>query len=466
MEEPVTLGIDVGSSAVKLVLLDVEGNIDMRSFADDLLKPGKGPERIHRPATLTDWIWEGVKEQLRGWIPPGYIQRVCITAHGQSGLLVMDGKPHGPLIPWWAWMPKEVVDEQAELLGTLTRDRTIEAVLPPRGSWLPGRLRQLALELGRCPGATAIQLKDLLNLQLTGNVCSDPRSLRGWIGGDGATVPPKLERWIGLGEVTPENISDPRTLAGHVTRSGAHISGLEMGTEVCIGCDDFTAALVSMDEGNRGLLNLATTSEHLAVVASGSEPHERARMRSHALKTGLSYLPRMTDQYPAVLYSSTNSGGVTLLRAFPELPDAPTGVQNQALRTLTLLWLTDEMGEPPTLEELESLPRFDAEIEGRRGLEPDPDHIGGWETDPNESGIDARLQGWRIVHGLVDALEPIREALKPYTEERRMVRMAGGLAMVGPVIEARAQRWPQGIELVGGAEPSGLGAARLARSGL
>jgi len=141
-------------------------------------------------------------------------------------------------------------------------------------------------------------------------------------------------------------------------------------------------------------------------------------------------------------------------------------VQNQALRRLTLLWLTDEMGEPAALEELESLPRFDAEIDGRRGLVPDPDHIGGWETDPNESGIDARLQGWRIVHGLVDALEPIRGALKPYTQERRMVRMAGGLAMVSPVIEARAQRWPQGIELVGGAEPSGLGAARLARSGL
>ena len=57
MEEPVTPGIDVGSSAVKLVILDVEGNIDMRSFADDLLKPGKGPERIHRPTAFTDWIW-------------------------------------------------------------------------------------------------------------------------------------------------------------------------------------------------------------------------------------------------------------------------------------------------------------------------------------------------------------------------------------------------------------------------
>ena len=47
------------------------------------------------------------------------------------------------------------------------------------------------------------------------------------------------------------------------------------------------------------------------------------------METGLSYLPRMTDQYPAVLYSSTNSGGVTLLQAFPELVVPIEGSRHQ-----------------------------------------------------------------------------------------------------------------------------------------
>jgi hypothetical protein len=187
-------------------------------------------------------------------------------------------------------------------------------------------------------------------------------------------------------------------------------------------------------------------------------------MRTRANLTGLTFLPA-DNSNRAVLYSSTNSGGQTLLDTLPRLPGAPrSGDTHQEWMSAVMMWLEQIMGGMPTSAEMVGVPEFDAEIHGSRGLEPNPRAIGGWSgiVDDVES-TPARLLAWRIFDSLIDSLEPIRAALKPFTDHSEPVRIGGGLATMTKIIESRAARWPKGIDVTAGAEVSALGAARIAQ---
>ena len=195
MVEALTLGIDVGTSATKVILLNEQSEWEMHSWPS------------------SEDVWNNLKEWLSN--KDGEINRVGITGHGPSAIVIRDGAICGRIIPWYESLPDEC-----------QRPPEGDHILPPTRYWVPSRIAQWELENGPLGNGVVVQLKDLLNWQLTGIIARDSRSMRGYSG----------EGHFHL----------PEDVIGTVTTEGAYLSGIPPGAEVICGCDDLTAGVVGL----------------------------------------------------------------------------------------------------------------------------------------------------------------------------------------------------------------------------
>ncbi len=215
MPERLTLGIDVGTSATKVLLLNQDLTWEMGSWpsSDDLW------------SNLRTWLGERGKK----------IGRVGITTHGPSAIVIRDGQLCGRIIPWHEDIPEEC-----------QRPTEGEHQLPNTRAWVPSRLAQWEMENGPIADGVAIQLKDLYNWELTGVIARDRRSMRGYSFDSHAHLPTEV--------------------IGNVTANGSELSGISEGAEVICGCDDLTAGVIGLGAKEGVLFNLANTSEHVGIV--------------------------------------------------------------------------------------------------------------------------------------------------------------------------------------------------------
>jgi len=257
-----TLGIDVGTTATKVILLKPTGEWEMDSWPSE----------------------EGVWENLRTWLDGlgeivgseglgREISRVGITGHGPSAAIIRDGELVGRIIPWHEPLPEGC-----------KRPAEGDQVLAPNRAWVPSRLAQWESENGPIGDGVAVQLKDVLNWQLTGVVARDPRSMRGY-SGEG-------------------NFHLPEEVIGEVSEAGSSLSGIPAGAEVICGCDDLSAGVYGLGAGKGDIFNLANTSEHVGQV--GGEPIPE-----------MSWLPSL-GRLPALTYLSTSTGGASLAESLGE----------------------------------------------------------------------------------------------------------------------------------------------------
>jgi len=222
MPERLTLGLDVGTSATKVLLLKSDSTWEMGVWPTS--------EGLWNP--LRDWL--GNKKQK--------ITRVGITTHGPSAVVIKDRRLCGRIISWHEPLPEEC-----------QRPTEGEQQLPDTRAWVPARLAQWEMENGPLKDGIAIQLKDLYNWELTGIIARDKRSMRGFSG--------------------KGHFQLPQSVIGVVTKNGAVLSGITEGAEVICGCDDLTAGVLGLDAKVGDLFNLANTSEHVGMV--GGKPQDQ-----------------------------------------------------------------------------------------------------------------------------------------------------------------------------------------------
>ena len=237
-----TLGIDIGSSATKALLLNADSTWEMHEW----------------PSI------EGLWQNLRTWLDERetQIERVGITAHGPSAIVIRDGALLGRIIPWHEPLP-----------SGCKRPTEGRHKLPQTRAWVPSRLAQWELENGPIGDGVAIQLKDLYNWELTGVIARDSRSMRGY--------------------VAQTHLHLPEDVIGLVTEEGSMLSGIPAGTEVICGCDDLTAGVLGLNANEGVLFNLANTSEHVGQV--GGEPLDE-----------MSWLPPL-GRLPSLSYNATTA---------------------------------------------------------------------------------------------------------------------------------------------------------------
>ncbi len=242
MVETLTLGIDVGTSATKVLLLNNQSEWEMHSW----------PSSENLWSNLKNWLSE----------KRGKIVRVGITGHGPSAIVIRDGGVSGRMISWHEPLP-----------DGCQRPTEGKQILSSTRAWVPARIAQWEQENGPLGNGVVVQLKDMLNWQLTGKLARDSRSMRGYSG----------EGHFHL----------PEDVIGTVTVEGQTLSGIPTGAEVICGCDDLTAGVLGLRAASGTLFNLANTSEHVGVV--GGEPQEQ-----------MSWLPSI-GRLPSLCYAVTGT---------------------------------------------------------------------------------------------------------------------------------------------------------------
>lgn len=234
-------GIDVGTSAVKAVLVEPDGRVSARSRVP--LPADAGGER-----DSLDWL-DGTRAAL-AQLPDQERARVCsvgLTGLTPGTVLVDEaGHPTGPALTWQhsaataeaaelaAWF-----GDTAELLGTS---------LPWGPGYPPAQLAWLARRRPQARAATrwVLQAKDFVGMALTGSPASDRWSSKGICnvltgapadailraaGWDPAVCPPTAEPW------------EPR---GTVTAEASDRFGIPAGVRVSVGWSDALGGMLAL----------------------------------------------------------------------------------------------------------------------------------------------------------------------------------------------------------------------------
>ena len=281
------IGIDLGTSAVKLLLMDGEGtiqNVVSREYPLEFPRPGwsqQDPE---------DWkmaVLEGIPQLLRGFDAG---QVAGIGAGGQMhGLVVLDGDGQviRPAILWNDGRTAKGVEYLngavgQERLGRLTANIAFAGFTAPKLLWMReneperfARIRKIMLP------------KDYINYVLTGVHCTDYSDASGTLLLDVAR-----RCWSGemldLCGVTEEQM--PRLFENYETvgtlRSEiAGRLGLPETVKVCAGAGDNAAAAVGTGTVGEGACNISLGTSGTVFISSerfGADPHNALHAFAHA----------------------------------------------------------------------------------------------------------------------------------------------------------------------------------------
>jgi mannitol-1-phosphate 5-dehydrogenase len=405
MSGQLCLGLDIGSSAVKVLLLDDGGWWRLSTF----------------PTPPLENLIQEMNEHLSKWLEPEGLDRVYtigVCGQGQSAIILDDGNNLlGDIITWQEQPLPSLIEEFDGRFPLQWRIENLGMHLPEGRAWLPVKLRQWALRHPELIGKAnvAIQVKDLVNLSLTGIVCSDQRSNRGLISN------PELLEWIGLGNILPP------------MKKPTDIIGKSRNAKVICGACDMSAGLEGLFMGVGIAGNLANTSEHFAIFSN-----------SEIIPEGMTWLPAC-GLLPAVLYSSTSSGGGAMLEGLNQIEAAPSIADIRAC----VAWLLENQGNKGEVT-------FDSDIRGKRGPGAKPRHEGGWSVQHNDATEEQLATA--LVDGLNDALQPIVDRMGEYNG----IHVGGGLADAPVIIQSRQDRW-NNVSRRQGKEVSAYGIARLAQ---
>jgi xylulokinase len=294
------LGLDIGTSSTKALLVDDRGVVAGRGDAahETAFAPGGRVEQ--RPADYLD----GARRAIAAC---GAADRAIggIGVVGQTPTLVLVGEDGEAVRPALTWQDTRAGDEASELALALGPSEAIfGTALPWAPAYPPAKLLWLARHEPQCVAATrwALQPKDYVSLHLTGSAVSDPWSSKGITHVlDGLPAGRGLERAGWPAAVAPA-VAPAWSLRGRVTPAAAARFGVRAGTPVAVGWSDALA----------GMLAAGAFAEETAFVLTGTSSIVGVSTRAaDAADDSLLTIP--TECAPLrVVYGPTQSGGASL----------------------------------------------------------------------------------------------------------------------------------------------------------
>lgn len=434
------LGIDVGTSEVKAVLLDDDQHV---------LATGHSPLKVLRPKPghseqdPAEW-WRGVCEALRevrGKAPSVYS---CVRSIGLTGQM------HGAVIldecdrvlrPAILWNDTRSHLECGDLMKQEPRLSSIAGSLAMPGFTAPKLLWIRRHEPALFARTRKVLLpKDYVRLKLTGEYASDMSDASGTMWLD-----VRLRQWselllslTGLGPGAMPNLVEGSEASGELLPSAAAELGLRAGIPVAGGAGDNAASAVGMGciSSGQGFISLGTSGVTFIVTDAYRPDVQRA---THAFCHAV---PRMWHQMAVML--SAASALDWAARAFGRSEPAAFEAEAAALE------LTERSRAPIFLPYLsgERTPHNDAGVRGS---------LHGLDHDTNSAEIAyAVLEG--VTFGLTDGVD----ALCGATGRPERLSLVGG----GSRSRVWAQLIASALDLevvthVGGTTGAALGAARL-----
>jgi xylulokinase len=317
---PGFVGIDVGTSGCKAVLLGADGRCAATAWRSYPTRRRVDGEVTQNPA---DWLRAAaqVTRDCTAAAPGMTVEALSVTGPAHAAALVGEnGKVLQRALLALDSRPTDVAADLQRQLGASFFERTRVALTPgwtlPQLAWLRRQLP--ASEWSRI--RLVLVQKDFVRYRMTGTSATDPSDAAGT-----AMMDQRSLSWdddlVAEAGIAPEAlppIESAFAVGGGLTAGWARETGLRRGTPVAIGGTDTVAELISLDAVAPGdsLVKIASTGTVVA-VAEVPRPHRLLLTYPHGLP-GLWYTCAATN---------TAAAAFTWLRqlAFDAVPDRPDG---------------------------------------------------------------------------------------------------------------------------------------------
>ena len=277
------LGIDVGTSEVKVLLLDAEHHVvGVTGSSLEVSRPHVGHSE-QEPAT---W-WSATQSaltQLKTKFPVQYAAIKAIGLSGQMHGAVLLGASNQVLRPAILWNDTRSAKECEEMMAELPALPQIAGSLAMPGFTAP-KLRWLAKHEPAVftKIAKVILPKDYIRFMLTGEFVSDMSDASGsmWLDVEKRAWSAELLKLTGLTEAHMPSLVEGSAASGNLTPQAAETLGLPVGIVVAGGAGDNASSAVGMGAVNagEGFLSLGTSGV-LFVVTPKYQPN--ASSATHA----------------------------------------------------------------------------------------------------------------------------------------------------------------------------------------
>ena len=281
------IGIDLGTSACKLLLVDGEGavlNEVTKEYPLSFPQPGWSEQNPE------DWwraVVDGVPELLRGF---DAAQAAGIGAGGQMhGLVALDGNDEviRPAILWNDGRTAAQVDYLNETIGKeklsqYTANIAFAGFTAPKLLWMRENEPELFARIRK------IMLpKDYINFKLTGVHCTDYSDASGMLLLDVARKcwSKEMCQICGVAEEQLPRLYESWEVVGTLKADVAQVLGLPATVKVCAGAGDNAAAAVGTGTVGAGSCNISLGTSGTIFISSdkfGVDPNNALHAFAHA----------------------------------------------------------------------------------------------------------------------------------------------------------------------------------------
>jgi len=262
------MGIDLGSTSLKAVVYDLDGNV--------LARGSRPTERFHPDAEHPEWtvwqpeqIWGGtaaaIREAVSGLDDPGHIQAVAVTGMGMDGVPVDDaGRWLYPFISWHdprtvpqlEWWKENVGAEKVFSIGGNPLWAINSAL---RILWMAENEPEILARTDKW-----LLIEDFLNFMLCGRRATDYSMASCTLLFDQRKLD-WSEELLGLSGIDRRLMCDAYesgTMLGEVTPEASQATGLVTGTPVVLGGHDHLCGALPVGAFRPGtVLNVTGTWE-------------------------------------------------------------------------------------------------------------------------------------------------------------------------------------------------------------
>lgn len=298
MGEPVTVGVDVGTTGVKAVVVTADGRVLGEAGQE---YPTSFPAPNAAEQDPSDW-WAASAAVMRAALSrAGAVEVAAVGVSSQAPTVVVVDADGEPVRPALTWMDRRGVSECARLDGAevlrQTGNRLDAYFAAPKLAWLLRAEPQV-----RRAGAGVLMANGYVVRQLTGETTIDTGHVGLTLLGKDGWDENLVAEWGIPRSWLPAPV-DPAVVVGPVTPEAARATGLRAGTPVVAGLVDGAAA--SLEAG---------LAEHGDVCEmTGQSTVVNAAVETARLEDGpgaLSTLPYPLDGLVIVYGSMVATGGI------------------------------------------------------------------------------------------------------------------------------------------------------------
>lgn len=254
------LGIDLGTSAVKLLLMDETGKV-VGTITKDY--PVYFPEPGWAQQNPEDW-WEATKEGIRELLSVSHIApaQICsIGVGGQMHGLVLLDSENQVLMPALLWCDQRtqaqcdyITEKLGKQLSEYTGNKALTGFTAPKVLWVRQHRPEVFQKI-----CHVLLPKDYIRFKLTGEYATDVSDASGTLFFDVAN-----RRWssemlalLGLKEEVLPTCYESYEVTGRITEEAAQLTNLMAGTEVVGGGGDQACGAVGTGVVAAGMASVA-----------------------------------------------------------------------------------------------------------------------------------------------------------------------------------------------------------------